>query len=297
MTFNTGGLIVDGSISADRISAKTLTATKISVPLQLSDEAMALYFGAFPQRVMAGVDPAPTTTQERLLLSETFTNNVGASLTVDSNGIYAMVKATPGIGGNYAVLTDKNLPKFLRSIVDHSVTFGRKVKHLTLDGKPSIKAGEGGAAGIVYKPTTQDQADRNLNFALANLEAHVWWETTGKAQAEREAKVKAEREAAAARDAKRREENLRRIEKEEADGIAAYNKARGTSYRKFSDILFMGSAMKEQWIEVGKAQAQLKQEKDQLRAEKIQNEINKSVISPLRPSYPSPYQSSIFGRF
>lgn len=322
-----GSLIMDGAITAHRITANTVTTPKplpegwkplgyvdpnriatsfhkspeikgglpwreirkdtITLEgLKLSQEALELYYGV-PQRFIAGIDPATTTFQESPL-SETFTNNAGASITVDSNGIYPMIKANPNYG-TFAVLRDRDLPKFLKAVINGSTQFGRKVKHVTLDGKPSIKAGEGGSAGIVYKPTTQDQADRNLNFALANLEASIWWETTGKAEAEIKAKRDAELKAAQERVTKLREENLRRVEKEEADGIAAYNKSKGTSYRKFSEIMFMGSVMKSEWIEIGKQQAQLKQEKEQVRKERMQNEINRAVINPLRPSYVDPY--------
>lgn len=230
--------------------------------------ALTCDYGAFPQRYLTGLT-APTTTKESPLPA-TFTNHSGASITVDSNGIYPMLKTSTR--ENFSVLIDRDLPAFLQAVISRSPRYKRSARTVVQDGKPSIKVGDNGAAGIVYKPTTQDQAERNLNFALANLAAYLEWERVGKAEAERKAKREAEEKAAAERRAKAEAEaNLRRIEQEEADGIRAYNKAMGTSYRKFSDVLFMGSIAKKQWIELGKAQKQI--------------DRDRAIINPLRPAY------------
>lgn len=193
-------------------------------------------------------------------MSRTFTNRAGASITVDSNGIYPMLR-TDTAHGRFSVLRDEDLPAFLGAVIDRSTRLGNKIKHVVLDGKPSIKVGDGTKAGIVYKPTTDDQAERNLNFALANLAAYNYWVETGKAEEERKAKREAELKAAVDRRAKEAAEaNLRRIEQEERDGLALYNKAHGRSYLSFASVPFMGSTAKQEWITLAKTKKALERE-------------------------------------
>lgn len=199
---------------------------------------------------------------------KTFTNSVGARVTVSDNGMHPMFKIeNTGPYGDYGVLLSKDLPAFLERTLKGS-RFNRDIKSFVLDGKPSIKVGEGTGGGIVYKPTTEDQAKRNLNFALANLAAFNEWEMSGReVQAKREANLKAaeeratkerqereEREAkeAAEREAKRTETNRIR-----AKGLRMYNAANSRSTFAAWPT-FMGDGIKDQWIALAKSSEAIK---------------------------------------
>ena len=66
---------------------------------------------------------------------------------------------------------------------------GRATK-ITMDGKPSLRVGNGSSKAVVYAPTCEQEAQRNLNFARANLAAYTGWldEAPARAKAELEAK-------------------------------------------------------------------------------------------------------------
>ena len=55
---------------------------------------------------------------------------------------------------------------------------------ITQDGKATVAVGTSpsGLQARVYRPTTEEQAKRNLNFAIANLAAYVDWDQTGRAE-------------------------------------------------------------------------------------------------------------------
>jgi hypothetical protein len=213
------------------------------------------------------------------LTEQKFTNAIDVSITVDNNGIYPMLKTSKG-RHEYAVLRDADLPAFLKAMLDNSMRTKGRTTTVTVDGKPSVKVGDGGAAGIVYKPTTDDQAKRNLNFALANLAAYVEWETTGKAEAEAEAKKKAEALESLRKQAKEIEERAAKRRAEEAaenrkrrDALLFYNKVNLTSFYTWSGIPFMSETIIKHWIELSEANRRVR--------------FNSGGLIPTSPLYPT----------
>lgn len=103
------------------------------------------------------------------------------------------------IGQDQAVLLAAELVANSQGRENVNVEYGTNIGvHGTSTDTTTHAVGSGSAIARVYEPTSDDQAQRNLNFALANLNAYKAW-VEGKAereeQAETEAKAKAEREA------------------------------------------------------------------------------------------------------
>jgi len=195
------------------------------------------------------------------LSPRTFTNSIGATVTVDNNGIYPMLR-TNAQGGIHTVVVDRDVPALAFELFNKSARFGRDIKATTQDGKPSIKVGTGSMAGIVYKPTTNEQAERNLNFALANLAAYEEWERTGRKVAEaREAALKAAEKRVAEEKAKREAEEAKRQAehaRKRADALTFYNLTNGTRFYSWSSVGLIGEARIQQWIDLSESAKALK---------------------------------------
>lgn len=122
----------------------------------------------------------------------------------------------------------------------------------TQDGKASVFAGNGGIQARVYRPTTEEQAQRNLNFAIANLSAYVEWDQRGRAEQ--------------ARIEKEREENLRKAEAEAAKekarqarlkaGLDLYNKTTGSRALTWG-YTPVGPVKQEEWAKKAEELADL----------------------------------------
>lgn len=206
-------------------------------------------YHCFPQRVVVGV----TTTEESPLASKNFTGSNGRKLTVSSlyGKTHISTETYLGTGINHEDTASLAL----------SILAADSRKHVArhLQSSNTMAAGYDGDEGRVYVPKDDQQALRNLNFAIANLAAYERYQTVVKPEQEaakkkaeealkalrEEAKRKEEAEAKAKAEAKRREEL--HIEKK---ALKIFNASRGTGYTMWPT--FMGQASRDKWIALAK---------------------------------------------
>ena len=151
-------------------------------------------------------------------------------------------------------------------------------RSFTQDGKATVAVSNGGLEGRVYRPTTEEQAQRNLNFAIANLTAYVDWDQRGRAEqirAELEAKRKAE---LAEAEARLKEVRLK-------NGLDLYNKVHNTRHLTWAGPIFVPAAQREAWA---------KQAEELAKLQRASNPFSFGGISPavLRASdlYPTSFR-------
>lgn len=169
-----------------------------------------LYYYGIPQRFIVGITP-----EELKALARTKIDRLTTAL--------EYINDTPGVPG---------------------------AKPVTQDGKATVSVGQGGLEGRVYRPTTDEQAERNLNFAIANLEAYVDWEKRG-----REAQAKAELEAKRAAELKAAQDRLK--ETQLKNGLELYNKLHSTRYLTWASLPYVPPAQREAWAKQAQELAQL----------------------------------------
>lgn len=103
-------------------------------------------------------------------------------------------------------------------------------KKMGRDGVVTLSVGVGSAEARVYEPTTEQAANRNLNFARANLAAYLRWQD-GAAQRRADEIAEAERIAEQEKELKERELTQRR-------SLAAYNDQAGTHHPSWASVFF-----------------------------------------------------------
>jgi hypothetical protein len=223
------GLIVDGTITADRITSGSIAAN----------------YHCFPQRFMLG-----TTTQELPLPlpSETFTDTNGRGLTVSTSYGKTNLSTSSYLG---ATISPKDTPELALSILAHD-DYKNRTRHLS--STDTIAVGYDELEGRVYVPKDEKQALRNLNFAIANLAAYERYQNVVKpaqaAEAKKKAEAEAKRQADLAAAKKRVEEG-----KLERSALRLYNATKGTGYSMWPT--FMGQATRDKWISLAKAAEQI----------------------------------------
>lgn len=116
-----------------------------------------------------------------------------------------------------------------------------EARSITQDGKASVTVGQGGTQARVYRPTSEEQAIRNLNFALANLEAYVRWDRQGRAEQARIEQAREENLRKAEAEAKRRETRLK-------NGLDLYNKVHSTRHMTW-DRSGLSVGFRGEWAE------------------------------------------------
>ena len=104
--------------------------------------------------------------------------------------------------------------------------------------RASIGAGYGDYQALVYKPTTEKQALRNLNFAIANLAAYDWWNKTGAEEARKKAEAEAKAKAEEARKVKLEQAEKARVAAELKGAIQLFNKLNSTNYASWDNFEF-----------------------------------------------------------
>lgn len=271
----------------------------------LDPELLALYYGySFPQRFIAGLPdyreaPASQREDRPLTISgdrkPVVTHSTWqADVSMGDNGYYPTLPTGKNNGRDVVCIT--NAPKFARDLLERVSPTAtarpdklvvNQPKTITSFGHESLEVGEDSTRAVVFKPTSDTQAQRNLNFAIANLFAAVEWYESGKAKAE-EAKKKAEAEAKAEAERKEaerkaREEKARKErednEKLEAEALKLYNATYGTTH---SSWIYVGgglyswekSALKRKWVEVAR---------EARKAKAAFNPISSLRVSPIIP--------------
>ena len=103
-------------------------------------------------------------------------------------------------------------------------------KKMGRDGVVTLSVGVGSGEARVYEPTTEQAANRNLNFARANLAAYLRWQD-GAAQRVAD-RLERERKLA------EQEKGLKERELTERRSLAAYNDQAGTHHPSWKSVFF-----------------------------------------------------------
>ena len=200
-----------------------------------------------------GWKPLGHTTLDNLTMeapmTEKYTSRNGFStLAVESNNGQTVVRTSAAT----LPLNAKDIPAIAQDLFQSShdhystrvLTAGK-----ANGGSDTIVVGYDGTEARVYSPETEQAAQRNLNFALANLAAYNRFHKVTKPALE---KAKAEEAVKKAKIKEAEAEALKGL-RESADGLAFYNKQNNTTYGSWASIPFMGSIVRGQWIELAKA--------------------------------------------
>jgi hypothetical protein len=153
---------------------------------------------------------------------------MGRTITVGSPAEGAAAVTVRGVyGTETATLYGEQLSQLAQTLLKRirpaAVTSTRT------DGKQSIATGK----AVVYKAQSEGEAQRNLDFAIANLESYLQWEATGR----KEAKDKAD-----LAEAKKRVEETRL-----KNGLALYNKVHATRHLTWNAVPYVSPAKREEW--------------------------------------------------
>jgi len=194
------------------------------------------------------------------------TTRVGAGTAIGTRNATSIRVATP-----YAVAEMALEPRTQALVANEllkRLPTAKGVQTTVQDGRSTIAVDN----ARVYQALTEGEAQRNLNFALANLESYLYWERKGRAEKiEREANLKRaeERKAKELADAKKAAEEATRLSKK---ALAIYNAVNSTNYVRFP--VLMGSTQLQKWLDVARE------------AEKVAS-LNALTVPTLRDLYPS----------
>ena len=189
----------------------------------------------YPHSYLIGIDPTTINQIERDLLMPTLTPKRGRrDVTYTNEGFNTRIETVPG----YAAILDLDEVAKLSSELFRMSFFASNPREAMDGDRKSIVAGSGSSRAAVYVPDTEAQAERNLNFAIANLKAYVDWVETGRKEAEEKAeKLRKEKEEAAEKarlEKERRErvlreeiERQRKAQEERKGALKLYNASTG----------------------------------------------------------------------
>jgi hypothetical protein len=195
-----------------------------------------------------------------------YENNIGRIVQLFNNSYNPMIRTLNSAAdklGESTILRGEDVPNFAYELFNNSALMPKPKTNLPYGGQPYVSAGDGDAQARVYFPKNEEQAKRNLNFAVANLKAYEQWEKHTKpaqeaqkkadlARLEAEAKIKADRELKAKKERVAREARLKA-------GLDLYNKVNGTRHMTWSQTI-LGLTKREQWCDQAEAVAKLNRE-------------------------------------
>lgn len=234
--FAKGGLIVDGSITADKISAGT-------IPIH---------------RMPAGTILLPSKEDTLTLDKSFYTGNAGQSIELSHHAVGEYAHSVVKVTGSGAYAYSTTAASALKGKKDHSFLALQLLRVIgaskpadisteTLDGRTTISVGN----AKVYRAENEGEALRNLNFAIANLKSYLYWITDGiKAKAQRDADLKRAEERAAK---ERAEAEAKAAEERRLNDKARklYNAANGLTPSAPWPFM-MGLTRKQKWIDLAK---------------------------------------------
>jgi hypothetical protein len=231
----------------------TINPAKHYAAIHLTDEMAT--FGGLPKRWITGIGlPSEEDTLEPYFSMNTASYDRKVEVTTPRLG-YANVALSGGYNRENVTLDGKQMATLANTLLKRIGTDYRPVKFVTVDGKNSVKAGN----GIVYAAMTEGEAQRNLDFALANLASYLNWEQYGREEArkreenlrrieqeKRQAEVRAKAEAEEKRQAQEK------LYKERAEGLRHYNVANGTNYGTWTGAGIYSEQTIQKWIDLAK---------------------------------------------
>lgn len=232
----------------------TINPVKHYAAIHLTDEMAT--FGGFPKRWITGIElPSEEDTLEPSYSLNTLSYSRKVEVTTPGLG-YVNVALRGDYNAENVTLNGQQAALLANTLLKRVRQEPTKVKFITTDGKNSVMAGN----GIVYAAATEGEAQRNLDFALANLASYLNWEQHGreearkreenlrrieraKAKAEAEAEEKAKAEAA---------EKARKADKDRKLGLHHYNVANGTLYGSWSAAGIYSEQTILKWVALSK---------------------------------------------
>ena len=176
----------------------------------------------YPGESMPPITPLPTVTRKtRVFSADGNGSQVGV---VKGTGPCAKVAVREAFGHTHeATVLSKDVPGFAAALFEATELLPN-VQLVSHVDQPYYRVGTGSTQARVNRPTNDQQAERNLHFALANLRAYVLWTDDAP-----ERKAKEQASAAAGRDA-----------------LALYNLVHNTSYLNWS--LIGGNSIRDAWV-------------------------------------------------
>lgn len=243
-------------------------------------------YGAFPQRWIAGL---PSKEDNLRTLPFTLSDPSGRITTrvgkANMGGLSHSGKEGIRIQTPYALaempLEGTDAAKIAQALLER-LPNGKEAGRTRLDGRTTVHVG----SAKVYEAMTEGEAQRNLDFALANLESYLHWELEGrKLKAKRDAELAAAEKRAA--EQKEREAKAAALEKK---ALAIYNAVQGTTYARFP--IFMGTVQKQKWLDVAKQAEEVRKANS---VTILTDQINAGTISADTLGR-SLYANNLFGR-
>jgi hypothetical protein len=230
---------------------------------QVSDDELeiALDHYSFPQRYMLGID------QEDTLARTSIAGKNSRNLTIDG---YSKGRAVIGSVGKdglsvpAATVEGVNIAKAARDLAGRVEGAGTLI-NTTMDGKDTVAVGN----ARVYQAESAGEAQRNLNFAIANLTSYIRYVDQIKVEQERKAKEAAE--------AKKREVEAKQAARNKA-GLDLYNRVHGTRHMTWGSLpVTLSLSTREGWADKAEEITKLKRESNPFIS--IQDAVNRATIN------------------
>lgn len=227
--------------------------------VELTDAQLQFDFHAFPQRWMLGLS-----SEEDKLARTSIKGRDTRNLTIDG---YMQGMAQIGHTGTVGAVTVEGIDIAYAARDLLGRVNGAKIAGSSyMDDKETVVAGN----AKVYQAQSDGEAQRNLDFALANLTSYIRY-VDG---------IKAEQEKRIA-EAKRRAEEKQRIEEKQAArnkaGLDLYNKINGTRYQSWGTVAHAPLSIREKWSD--KAEELTKLRRDSNPFAIMADSINAATIS------------------
>lgn len=264
---------------APSASFKTISPTEVEISLN------HLNYYSIPQRYVLGTDQenhlAIASADSR---STTYKNGIGRTIELGTNGFHPQIEIP---SQRQTVLTSEDVADFAYELFNKSAKLPKALVNLPASAQPFISAGTGESQARVFSPKNEEQAKRNLNFAIANLKAYQQWEKVTKPALERKkqedlARLEAEAKAKAEAEAKKREIEAKQVARNKA-GLDLYNKVIGGRYLSWGSIPYtLSLSTREKWNDKAEELAKLKRESDPFQI--TVDTINAGSISAARLS-------------
>jgi hypothetical protein len=254
-------MITNRSIRLDFEDGRTIIAPSVKFK-QVSDDELEIVLDgtySFPQRYMLGID------QEDTLARTSIAGYNGRNLTIDG---YTKGRAVIGSVGRDSLTTPAativgiDIAKAARDLITR-VEGGKLPATTYMDDKETVVAGK----ARVYQAQSEGEAQRNLDFAVANLTSYIRYVDSIKPEQEAKAKEAAEKAQVEAKQAAFYKA-----------GIDLFNKVHGTRHFSWGTVSHAPLSIRDKWSKQAEEVAKLKRESNPFDIGAIQDAINAATL-------------------